>query len=302
MLNTMSHITVSPRSSLLARTKSLIEYGLLCGVGFFLAKCLPKKHAVALARWFTATVGVRLGVHQRAVRQLNAIFPTYSATQIRTLATGVWQNLGHTAVDFVCAMHGHAPLWRLEGAEHLPHLHNGALLVSAHAAYWEAIRAAVQAQGLPPVGLYYRRFNNQYLDKRIQSHVQAQGAMVFHKGIVGTRALLKALKTGQSVLLLADQRMTDAPPLPFMGHNAPTSVVPAQMALRAGVPLVPALVHREGLVSVVRLYAPLQGNDPHAIMQQFNDLLGQHVRQYPAQWLWLHTRWGKKSFQPKEHI
>ena len=61
---------------------------------------------------------------------------------------------------------------------------------------------------------------------------------------VGARPLLAELAAGRSLGLLADLRVDSGELVPFFGEPAPTTLVPARLALKFGYPLVPIRVER----------------------------------------------------------
>ena len=251
-------------------------------------RALPEAVAVRAARRITRLIGCRTRFDRRMCENLAGT--GYPPDDIRRIADGAWENLGHTAVNFVNLdrLQRHTQDIRVSGLEHLPE--GGALVISAHSGFWEAIRIAARRAGRP-LGLYYRRFNNPHIERRLRGALQGPGEVLLTKGASGTRQLIRTLNAGGRVLMLADQRISGAPELLFFGRPAPTSLVPAETALRCGVPIVPAFARRDGLGFHVRFEVPLSVDTPENMMQALLERTQAHIRSCPEEWLWMHSRW-----------
>ena len=87
--------------------------------------------------------------------------------------------------------------------------------------------------------------------------------------------------------------------VPFFGRPAMTAPAIAELALRYDMPIIPARVMRtHGCHFEATAYPPLvyektgdTARDTLAIMTQINALLESWIREYPAQWFWVHKRW-----------
>ena len=94
-----------------------------------------------------------------------------------------------------------------------------------------------------PLSAVYARQANPLIDRMVQRRRRALGCG-FVANDAGARPLLAELVAGRSLGVLADLRVDSGAPLPFFGEAAPTTLVPARLALKFGCPLVPILVER----------------------------------------------------------
>ncbi len=80
--------------------------------------------------------------------------------------------------------------------------------------------------------------------------------------------MLRELQQGRSVGLLIDQRYDRGEKVPFFGVPATTTVVPARLALRLDLPLIPVRVERRDgarfVITVQRPVEPEPGLEPEA--------------------------------------
>ena len=71
--------------------------------------------------------------------------------------------------------------------------------------------------------------------------------------------MLRELQQGRSVGLLTDQRYDRGEKVPFFGVPATTTLVPARLALRLNVPLIPTRIERrDGARFVITVHRPVR--------------------------------------------
>ena len=266
---------------------------------------LPVDAASALGGWVGRTFGSTLSVSNNARRNLRNIYPDWTDEKIETVVVAMWDNLGRTAGE-----HPHLSKFNpfhknsrvevvgFDNCEKLMESDKPCLFFSGHLANWELVPMVATGRGLV-VHLIYRRANNPFFDKLIQKGRNILDSNWYPKGADGARAILKALKNGDNLAMLVDQKMNDGIAAPFLGKDAMTAPALAELAIRFNCPVLPAHVERlEGAYFRVTFYPPLQvkitGNkkkDTFNIMRDVNQHLGKWVNENPGQWLWVHNRW-----------
>jgi KDO2-lipid IV(A) lauroyltransferase len=117
---------------------------------------------------------------------------------------------------------------------------------------------------------------------------------------VGVRGVVKRLRAGGTVAMLADQdARRDGVFVPFFGRPASTPAGPAWFSLATGAPIVFCTCARaaDGRLEV-RFSPPIvpqgEAGDAEAVRvltARHTALLEAAVRERPAQWFWLHKRW-----------
>ena len=169
----------------------------------------------------------------------------------------------------------------------------GAIIVSGHFGQWEAIRAAIKMHGLES-GAVYRPQKNRHYERRIRAGIEAGGMPILATGRVGTRALVRHLRTGGIISILLDEKYAEGVPLPFLGHDALTSLSAAQLALKYDLPMIPAYGVRveDGNAFRVDFEAPIPHTDSITMTRAFNDSLSARIMANPDQWYWMLRRWG----------
>lgn len=269
-----------------------------------------------IARW----IGPLLPVSGVADRNLRLALPELGATTRRRLLRGCWENLGRTVGELphLSELHRDTPSgpgWELIGAEHLDALRERggpAIFVSGHLANWEMLPPAAAACGIM-VGSFYRGAKNPYVDRILRDlrhRAMRQELPLFPKGAVGARGALAHLNSGGFLAMLVDQKMNDGIPARLFGQDAMTASAAAALALRLHCPVVPAHVERVGPARLrIVCDAPLplphtadRRADIAQLTQMMNDRLETWIRARPAEWLWLHRRWGKEAYVKTKRI
>ena len=271
--------------------------------GFF--RIMPVDAASALGGWLARMIGPLTPVSNRALRNLSRAYPEKSAREIRTIVSGMWDNLGRVAAEYphLGSFHLYDDKGRFEvvGAENVDLLREDerpGIFFSGHIANWEMVSMCATQRGVPLDRVY--RVANNWIVEWLYRHGRAVVAgTLIPKGPQGVRALLRSFKGGRHVGLLVDQKMNDGIAVPFFGLDAMTAPALAELALRFDCPVVPGRAIRlKGARFRVELFPPMRferTGDRHAdvlaAMTQVNALLENWVREYPEQWLWLHNRW-----------
>ncbi|TFL18023.1 lysophospholipid acyltransferase family protein [Jannaschia formosa] len=236
-------------------------------------------------------------LRRRAERNLKLVWPAMGKAERDRLIARIGRNAGRTltGIWFNRDLAAEAEALPVEGpglevlraarAEGL-----GALIVSGHFGEWEAIRHVLRREGME-TGALYRPNNNPYYEPIFRAGIELGGQPIVPKGAQGMRVMLKHLRGGGFMAILADQHLRDGAVLDFLGHPATTTLSPAELALRYGVPLVPAFAPWEEGRRRIVVEAPIAPGTPEAMMAEFNARLGAWVERHPSQWHWLHDRW-----------
>jgi KDO2-lipid IV(A) lauroyltransferase len=152
----------------------------------------------------------------------------------------------------------------------------------------------------------YRATNNPYVDERIRVNRRRYGVRLFApKGADGARGLLRALKRGESVALMNDQKFNGGVASPLFGVTAHTAPGPSSFALRFGIPLQPMSVQRiRGARFRVVVHEPIRlaatGNrnaDIATGVRRINAFMEDRIRERPTEWFWVHKRWPSETYK-----
>jgi KDO2-lipid IV(A) lauroyltransferase len=249
-----------------------------------------------------------LGIRRRTVyRNLRLVFPELSWGERRRLARRCYRHFGAMTCDTVAMSRLDAvELCRrltLVGWERLDEAESygrGLLVLSAHLGNWE-----VAAR---PVGLYrgpfhvvVRPFNNPLVYRYLAAERERFGEVQIAKR-GAAKQLFRVVREGGKAGVVMDQRVRPGQGfvLPFLGHPALVTPLPASVALRTGAPAIPIVAWPEPRGRYrVELGEPIlpaagetRGEEAVAALTRcYLAALETSIRQRPEQWLWMHRRW-----------
>ena len=168
------------------------------------------------------------------------------------------------------------------------------LLVSSHHGVWEAATNVISFAR--PMIAVARVMNNKLVARWMARHHFRGPVTVIDKNHGFTPDVMRQwAETRAAMTILMDQHTSKGPTLRFLGRKAQTFTSAARLAMRSGCPVV--------VGSFVRIapfkYRLVGGrplrfsktDDKLACAQILNDRLGEAIRRYPEQYLWVHRRW-----------
>jgi Kdo2-lipid IVA lauroyltransferase/acyltransferase len=238
---------------------------------------------------------------ERALRNLKLAYPELSEAERKRIATAMWENLGRTfGESFHLKEIVAQKRIRFEPKEQLDEMIRGGpcVLCGLHLGNWELVACAGKFMGAPLTGVY-QRLSNPLVDeetRKLRAFLYEGGLLP--KTPVSARALLKAAKSGGYPAFLADLRDDNGARVPFFGKPALSTVFPALLARKTGLPLYAGAAFREPKVRFVIRAARVE--IPHTSDHAADAIAGTaalhaqfeaFIRQAPEQWMWAHRKW-----------
>ena len=270
------------------------------------------KASDAGAGWLR-TIGPLTPAHRTALNNLRMAYPNESEAWRHEIADACWAELGRVTAEFphlpeISFAPGNGRV-ELKGGEHLRAVREsgkGAVFISGHFSSYEIMPIAIVQSGVTCV-MTYRPANNPLVDKTWLDIRQRYGAKLqAAKSREGGMGLLRALKRGDSVALMNDQKYNEGVAAPFFGYDAMTADGPARLAYQFDVPLLPMSVRRlnNRAQFLVEAHPPIPFNrnltEAETIKDavvKVNQFVEAQVRAAPEQWFWVHNRWPKDAWR-----
>jgi Kdo2-lipid IVA lauroyltransferase/acyltransferase len=241
------------------------------------------------------------------MRNLQLAFPQMAASQRRRILRGVFTSLGRQLGDFCRFPHYNrqniSQLAVYDGFENFERAQargKGVLFVTAHFGGWE-VSSFMHALHGHPLHILVRPLDNPYLDRLVTRYRTLSGNRTIPKQDFA-RAMLAALRAGETVGILMDQNMLSEQGVfvDFFGIPACTSTLLARMAMRTEAAVVPAFCVWDPTLRRYRMrFDPAletirTGNEEADILANtaaYTKVIEDYARRYPEQWLWVHRRW-----------
>ena len=277
------------------------EYVVVRAVAWLVAR-LPLETASDLSGWIWRKVAPRLRRHNRALAHLAAAFPDLSAAERERLACDMWEVLGRTFAETFYLAEIYAS-HRIDAADAMGLVQayeaQGMVVCAAHQGNWEVAAMGLLRLGKAPAGLY-RRVKNPRVDRFLKDlRAPYYPAGLFAKEPTTALKLMRLLKRGGCLAMLADLRDHMGLQVPFFGRNAPSTPFPAMMARNLGLPLFAGRIVREPGVrfrlSMEKIDVPVTDDKEADILAATANLQAafeRSIRAHPEQWMWAHQRWG----------
>lgn len=271
-------------------------------------RLLPETWVVALGGALGGVAGSVFRLRRGVVEaNLTRAFPDRNPAWIRKVAAASYRHLGKEAVALLrMGALGPRQVEERTEVDGLHHLREplargqGVVLLTGHLGNWEVGGASLAVREIP-LDVVARRQNNPLFNARLNRTREALGMRVVDRS-GSTKALLRALRSGRVVALVADQNViTGGVFVDFFGVLAATARGPALLAQRAGAAVVFATALRlPGLRSryrvVLRPLEPPSGDleaeaATRDLLRRYLSALEETIREAPAQYLWAHKRW-----------
>jgi KDO2-lipid IV(A) lauroyltransferase len=284
-----------------------LEYAVVWSVVRVLG-ALPRPLARACAISIARIVYVVHGRLRRVgLRNLALAFPEKSPAEARRILRQLYSHLGRQLAEFcLFPKYTKENVSRIiiydgfENFESAAARGKGVLFLTAHLGAWE-LSSFFHSLAGHPMHIVARGLDNPYVDRLVTRYRALHGNQIFDKDDYA-RALLSALRNGETVGILMDTNMT--PPqgifVDFFGIPACTASGLARVALHTDAAVLPGFAVWDPRLRKYRLHMgkPLElirssdnESDVVANTAMFNRVLESYIRQYPDQWLWVHRRW-----------
>lgn len=259
-----------------------------------------------------AALGPHTSKHEKIVDNLAVAFPEWSDAERERVAKGIWRNMGASAGEYPHLGAFGVPA-KPEGIGIVtaipPHLEPNfkgerpTVFATGHLANWEVLAAAPRLWNVD-LAVVYAPIGDGIADRRLRGYREQMGSRLLPRD-GSAKALLKHLKSGRPIGIVADHRVDEGEELPFFGKTKATTLSPARLALKTGADFVAVRVERLAparfRISAAGPLRPPPGvtdetQQVRAMMTEFNVHLEQWIRERPEDWIC-----GKRSF-PKEEF
>ena len=269
-------------------------------------RLLGVERASAASGLLWRAVAPRTKRHERALAHLAIAFPDKTALERENIARAMWENLGRTAAEAFMLDKILRDEWRIAIAT--PDVINSvgtaqgkAVVASMHYGNWELGIWPFTHSGFASIGLY-QKLQNPFVEAwvlRLRQRLFPGG--IYSKNHATPLQLLRAVRQGKPMGILADLRDVRGIDVPFFGQNAPTTTFPALIARHENAVLIAGRVIRLKGASF-RLEAKLidvphtgdKNADTAEATRRLQAVFEEWITERPDLWMWAHQRWGKR--------
>ena len=225
----------------------------------------------------------------------------------KEIINGMWSNIGRTFAEYVFLKDfklnkTNFDHIKINGTNYLNEIkttNKPVVFFSCHLANFELMAMELDKFGIKCAAIY-RPLNNIFLNPLMEYlRMKYICPNQIPKGRIGIREVIKKINDDYSIALMVDQRVGQAPKIPFFGEPAHTTTIPAQLALKYDCKLVPIFLERKGDVNFeMTVHEPYEiqktenvDADTKNITLKINQIIEKMIIKNPTQWLWSHNRW-----------
>ena len=217
----------------------------------------------------------------------------------KEIIKGMWKNYGMTFIeymflDFFKKQNSHIII---KGEENLSPIKNGkpVIFVSGHFANFELMSMEITKKNIK-LATIYRPLNNiflnpfmEYLRKKYVCKNQIK------KGRAGVKEAIAFIDKQHSIALMIDQRVSEGEKINFFKEEALTTTLPAQLALKYNLNIVPIFIERDkNNLFKIKIFKPIDPSNfknKLQISEKLNQVIESMIIKNPNQWIWTHDRW-----------
>ena len=214
--------------------------------------------------------------------------------------SSMWKNYGMTFIEYIFLdkLHNNYSYIKIKGEEHLlPFLNKKkpVIFISGHFANFELMSMQITKKKFD-LATIYRPLNNIFLNPLMEFLRKKYICKnQIKKGIKGVRIAIDYIKKNYSIALMIDQRVSEGESINFFGKKALTTTLPAQLALKFNLFIIPVFIERtQDNNFVIEFQKPIDNNafkNKIELSQELNKVLEKMVMRNPYQWIWTHNRW-----------
>ena len=266
---------------------------------FSIYKIIGLKYSSILSAQIFKTFGPLFRSSNICHRNLITAFPKLNKFQRNEILKGMWVNYGKIFAEYLFIKDiKNSENLIIENQEILEILKKESkpvIFVSGHFNNFELMAMHIEKSGIDLAAIY-RPLNNKFLNpimERIRKKYICKKQI--KKGISGTKEILQNFKSGTSIALMIDQRVSQGIKSNFFNKEALTTTIPAQFVKKFNSKIVPIYIERiKNSNFKLKIYEPLNfdKNDTlEKITLDLNKILEKMIINKPDQWIWTHNRW-----------
>ena len=274
-------------------------------IGFCVSR-LPRRMSLVIGGWL-GTLVFWFAFQQRrlASEHLRCSLSLADEHSVRTIAKQCFQNLGKTVIEFMrfprLDKQQIQRYVKLEGVEHVERAlaeGKGAIILTGHFGNWELLAASISAT-VAPLTPIVRELRSPRLNALVSRYREKAGYATIDRD-TGIRDALRCLRRNELLGIVADVDTTVSGVfVNFFGRRAYTPYSPVAIAMKTGAAILPSFIIRQPDGSHRAIIEPplvlkrtnVKEKDLVINTQRFTKIIESYIREYPAQWIWMHRRW-----------
>ena len=233
---------------------------------------------------------------------ISLAFPQSNLEFKKNIIKNMWTSYGKILAEYIFIKHfrniNTQKFLEIRGQEILDEVKiskNPVIFISGHFDNFELMAMHIEKSGIDLAAIY-RPLNNIFLNPLMENiRKKYICRKQIKKGISGTKEILKHFKSGASIALMIDQRVSQGTKTLFFNKEALTTTIPAQFVKKFNCKIIPIYIERKNNDNfILEIMNPLVFESSQTIENitlELNQLLEKMIIKNPNQWIWSHNRW-----------
>ena len=267
---------------------------------FFIGRILGINIGRKISSFIFTSTGPLIRSKKIVQNNLRIFSQTISTVEENKISLNMWRNYGMTFIEYIFLDYFrksniHVQIKNETYLTSLIEKNEQVIFISGHFANFELMSMEITKKNIN-LATIYRPLNNfflnpfmEYLRKKYVCKNQIK------KGINGVRETIEYIKKKHSIALMIDQRVSEGERVDFFGKAALTTTLPAQLASKYGLNIIPVFIERTKKnifkIEFQKSINPKNFQNKLELTKELNITLEKMVVRNPDQWIWTHNRW-----------
>ena len=269
---------------------------------FLIFKLIGLKLSRILASYLFVILGPLFRSKKTIYSNISLAFPNSEENLKKNISKKMWQSYGKILAEYIFIKNfrnfNSEKYFSITGQKILDEVKNSnepVIFVSGHFDNFELMAMHIEKSGINLAAIY-RPLNNYFLNPTMENiRKKFICEKQIKKGVTGTKEILKHFKSGTSIALMIDQRVSQGIKSKFFNKDALTTTIPAQFVKKFNCKIVPIFIERNDVENFnLEIMNPLTFDNQETIESitlKLNKILEKMIVRNPYQWIWSHNRW-----------
>ena len=269
---------------------------------FLIFKLIGLKLSRILASYLFVILGPLFRSKKTIYSNISLAFPNSEDNLKKNISRNMWQSYGRILAEYTFIKNfrnlNSEKYLNITGQKILDDIKNSnepVIFISGHFDNFELMAMHIEKSGINLAAIY-RPLNNYFLNPTMENiRKKFICEKQIKKGISGTKEILKHFKSGTSIALMIDQRVSQGIKCEFFGKKAYTTTIPAQFVNKYNSRIVPIYIERfkdnNFKLTVCEPIKFKENENLEKITLELNKILENMIQKNPDQWIWTHNRW-----------
>ena len=282
---------------------SIIKYffqALIIYSFFLIIKILGLVKSRRLFSYIFKKIGPLIKSNNIIKKNLDIFSDKLSEKEKKSIQLNMWSNYGKTFVEYIFLKkfkkeNSHIEIQGKQILDKIRKNNKPVIFISGHFANFEFMSMEITKNKID-LATIYRPLNNfflnpfmEYVRKKYICNNQIK------KGRLGVKECINYLNNNYSIALMIDQRVSEGDRIDFFKKKAHTTSLPAQLAIKFNLDIVPIFIVRKQNDSFkMKVYEPINTSNfknKSELTKKLNQILENMILKNPNQWIWTHDRW-----------